>query len=98
MLSHMILSKCEGVGKMWEALFFMAPFLGKYSVSDVPFTAPLGSALPEDWSSSPSVLLPVLYKVLVRVSVQKHKGSASPMRAEGPTSGDTVSPEQRNSP
>jgi len=43
----------------------------------------LGSALPEDWSSSPSVLLPVLYKVLVHVSVQKDKESASPMKAEG---------------
>lgn len=73
----------RGSGKDVGSTVFMAPFLGKYSVFWCSLHCPLGSALPEDWSSSLSVLLPVLYKVLVRVSVQKHKGSASPMRAEG---------------
>ena len=73
----------EGSGKGVGSTVFMAPFLGKYSVFWCSLHCPLGSALPEDWSSSPSVLLPVLCKVLVHVSDQKDKGSASPMRSEG---------------
>ena len=41
----------------------------------------------KDWSSSPSVLVPVLYKVRVHVSVQKDKGSTSLMRTEGQDQG-----------
>lgn len=72
-----------GSGKDVESTVYMALFLGKYLVFWCSLHCPLGSALPEDWSSSPSVLLPVPYKVLVHVSVQKDNRSASSMRAEG---------------